>query len=75
MRDHYYQLWDLEANFGEKIKCDDSSRLESKNPNIALETAIFGKYRPRGPPQPFVRKKDVGLGVESTPYGSMINDC
>lgn len=75
MRDHYYQLWDLESNFGEKVECDDSSRHSPSNPNIDLETMIFDKYRSRGPEQPFVPKKDVGLGTESTPYGSILNDC
>ena len=23
LRDHYYQLWDLEQNFGEKMLCKD----------------------------------------------------
>ena len=39
MRDHYYQLFDLEKNFGEKIFCQN---VNSDNPNLKLESAIFG---------------------------------
>ena len=34
MRDHFYQLWDLEKNFGEKVLCDDSKFTAKTNPNL-----------------------------------------
>ena len=33
MRDHYYQLWDLEQNFGEKTLCDNGLTLDDTDPN------------------------------------------
>ena len=75
MRDHYYELWDLEKNFGEKTLCEDNLRHPGKNPNIPLEEMIFGEYRPRGPEKESERKFDVGVGKESTPYGVVLNDC
>ena len=38
MRDHYYQLFDLEKNFGEKIFCDGNSGR--KDPWEFLSTAL-----------------------------------
>ena len=75
MRDHYYELWDLEKNFGEKTLCEDNLRHPGKNPNIPLEEMIFGEYRARGPEKESERKFDVGVGKESTPYGVVLNDC
>ena len=41
MRDHYYQLFDLERNFGEKTMCNDDGP-KAKNPNLELEAAMLG---------------------------------
>ena len=41
MRDHYYELWDLEKNFGEKVMCENNGYDKNKNENIALEDAML----------------------------------
>ena len=41
MRDHYYQLWDLEKNFGEKTLCNDQVP-DKLNANKNLEKTLFG---------------------------------
>ena len=50
MRDHYYELWDLEVNFGEKVMCDNSKGESSKNLNVVLENALLtsGAWGDRG---------------------------
>jgi len=82
MRDHFYQLWDLEENFGEKTFCSDD-KPDNKNPNMEIESAILGgiqerkfqvgneEKEPEKPTDPY----GVGLGVESTPVGRDLNDC
>ena len=42
MRDHFYQLWDLEKNFGEKTFCkkDFDSKTSKFNANLELEAAL-----------------------------------
>ena len=50
MRDHYYELWDLEKNFGEKVVCDNEKGASSKNLNYVLENALLeaGAWGDRG---------------------------
>ena len=82
MRDHYYQLWDLEKNFGEKMMCND--RVPTKmNANKKLENALMGgpmarKFSAGVDAKPSEKPTDkfgYALGVESSPIGSYINDC
>ena len=49
MRDHYYELWDLEKNFGEKVMCKNTGTSQ-KNMNIVLENALLtsGAWGDRG---------------------------
>ena len=49
MRDHYYELWDLEKNFGEKVMCKNTGSSK-KNMNIVLESALLsnGAWGDRG---------------------------
>ena len=84
MRDHYYQLWDLEKNFGEKTLCDDTLS-EKMNPNKALELTLMSSFMDRGffgdgtgakkPAEKPTDRWGFGTGVESTPFGINVNDC
>ena len=46
VRDHYYQLWDLESNFGEKTQCTESVP-NGMNVNMQLEQGLLGATAPR----------------------------
>jgi len=77
MRDHYYQLFDLEKNFGEKMFCDETDTSYG-----ALSGALGlrkretrgnfqGKSTGEKPTDPF----GFSLGVETSPAALWINDC
>ena len=80
MRDHYYQLWDLEKNFGEKVFCSDKSSNPRLNANFELEQALgierfdMAAEGTKAPEKPS-DKYGFGLGIESTPIGEWTNDC
>ena len=82
MRDHYFQLWDLEKNFGEKTLCGDNGP-DRLNPNHHLEKAIMGGIQERKfsagvdskPAEKDTDKYGIGCGVESSPHASYLNDC
>ena len=93
MRDHYYQLWDIEKNFGEKTLCDDSGKNSKINLNYGLESILFGGQMDRKfstgsvgaekPPKLSVAQDNekptdrwgFGVGKESTPHPTDVNDC
>ena len=90
MRDHYYQLFDLEKNFGEKMFCDRDSEfnnlaykpMREHGVNQALGEALGIS---RGTPSGEDKNKIGGnkptdpfgysLGVETSPAALWINDC
>ena len=85
MRDHFYQLWDLEKNFGEKTFCKHhyDSKTSKFNANLELENALglsfarafdMGAEGTKAPEKPS-DKWGYGLGIESTPVGEWTNDC
>ena len=81
MRDHYYQLWDLEKNFGEKVMCDNDSTNPKLNANLDLEQILgiarafdMGAEGTKAPEKPS-DKYGFGSGIESTPVGEWQNDC
>merc|ERR1711933_80765 len=81
MRDHFYQLWDLEKNFGEKVMCDNSNTNPKFNANLELEEVLgiarafdMGAEGTKAPEKPS-DKYGFGLGIESTPVGEWQNDC
>lgn len=90
MRDHFYQLWDLERNFGEKVFCENSLNPRM-NANLELEEVLkldghlnklgsslarfdMGASGTKDPEKPS-DKYGYGLGIESTPMGEWTNDC
>ena len=79
MRDHYFQLFDLEKNFGEKMFCDETEGTSDVNSELS---GALGAGRSRRsnylmqkkgekPTDPF----GYGTGEESSPAGSWLNDC
>jgi len=90
MRDHYYQLFDLEKNFGEKRFCDRESEfnndaykpMREHGMNQALGDALgIGRGTPSGKDSNKVggnKPTDpfgYSLGVETSPAALWINDC
>ena len=78
MRDHYYQLFDLETNFGEKMFCDASSNAKI-DPYLELSNALGvdargnfeGIKKGEKPTDPF----GYSLGTETSPAAAWLNDC
>ena len=59
MRDHYFQLWDLEKNFGEKTLCGGDGK-NGLNLNHQLEIAITGSKQSRQRRSPETQEKYTG---------------
>ena len=78
MRDHYYQLFDLEKNFGEKRFCDGKS---AEKPHEQLAKALGIRVRrSQAKEKIYPDEKPTGpfgysLGIELTPEEELINDC
>ena len=82
MRDHYYQLWDLEKNFGEKMSCaadrsEDDNIIELMDHSSSHKTALLniGAVKKEGRP---TDRWGIGTGTESTPVSNpkpRLNDC
>ena len=80
MRDHYYQLFDLEKNFGEKRFCEKSISEAGVNEELTDALGVRrndtrGNYSMvksgEKPTDPF----GYGIGVESSPAALFLNDC
>jgi len=82
MRDHYYQLFDLEKNFGEKMYCDKNKQLSNGPYQKGMSEHLSdwlgvargnhqGNTNRIQPTDPF----GYSLGAEATPQAIWINDC
>ena len=76
MRDHYYQLWDLEKNFGEKILCNESTRKSTAYGALAHALEVGratwqGQKVAEKPTNP----DGFAVGIEVSPKEMWLNDC
>jgi len=79
MRDHYYQLWDLETNFGEKMLCDEKQNRKifsgvtpAKHLHDSLGLSARGMTKGGEKGTGF---NGYSVGQETSPLPLYTNDC